>query len=173
MIHWQFQPYAVPFRFPLHTAHGRWTVREGAIATLWDDSGRRGQGEIAPVPWFGSETLGEAIAFLQTLPPQLTPQNIAAIPDRYPATQFALESAWLALQTQPPEIALKPEQIAQLLPTGAAALTAPIPPTTRTVKWKIGVAPVQEELTVFQQLSDQLPLGVQIRLDANGGLTPD
>ncbi|MEA5418858.1 o-succinylbenzoate synthase [Spirulina sp. CCNP1310] len=173
MLHWQYQPYTIPFRFPLHTAHGRWTVREGAIATLWDDSGQRGQGEIAPVPWFGSETLGEAIALLQTLPPQLTPEAIAAIPDRYPATQFALESAWLALQTHPPEIALQPEQIAHLLPTGPAALTTPIPPQTQTVKWKIGLTAVTEEIRWFRQLCTQLPPGVQIRLDANGSLTPD
>lgn len=173
MLHWQYQPYTIPFRFPLQTAHGLWTVREGVIVTLQDETGQKSQGEIAPVPWFGSETLAEAIALLQTLPPQLTPEAIASIPDPYPATQFALESAWLALQTHPPIIPLHPAQVAHLLPTGPAALTTPIPPLTQTVKWKIGVASLAEEIHWFQQLCPQLPPGVQIRLDANGALTPD
>ena len=66
---------------------------------------------------------------------------------------------------------------ALLLPTGAAALESPIllgdqsRTYTRTYKWKIGAAPIQQELEIFEELVSLLPPGAKLRLDANGGLT--
>ncbi|MEB3211198.1 MAG: o-succinylbenzoate synthase, partial [Leptolyngbyaceae bacterium] len=56
----------------------------------------------------------------------------------------------------------------RLLPTGHAALdTWPLnyQQGDRTFKWKIGVAHLQQELTLFQQLMEQLPADVWLRLD--------
>jgi len=60
-----------------------------------------------------------------------------------------------------------------LLPAGEAALE--VWQTLwnqgyRTFKWKIGVAPIQDELKVFDKLIQALPPGVKLRLDANCGL---
>jgi O-succinylbenzoate synthase len=166
------QPYTIAFRRPLQTAHGIWRQREGAILTLRQGD-RSGQGEIAPIPWFGSETLAEAIAFFDTLGSTCTPEQLTQIPDSLPACQFAAASARFALQHQPEAIALQPAQIAHLLPTGPAALAAldGIAPGTRTVKWKIGVATVGEELGWWRDLCDRLPPEMTIRLDANGSLS--
>ncbi|PSR16406.1 hypothetical protein C8255_17945, partial [filamentous cyanobacterium CCP3] len=49
------------FLKPLHTAHGLWIWREGLLVRLQDSLDRVGYGEIAPIPWFGSETLEEAL----------------------------------------------------------------------------------------------------------------
>jgi o-succinylbenzoate synthase len=56
------------------------------------------------------------------------------------------------------------------LPTGSAALSA-LPQEPGTFKWKIGVAPISQELEVFQALVKALPQQSKLRLDANGGLT--
>lgn len=61
-----------------------------------------------------------------------------------------------------------------MLATGEAALQAwqtPWNQGSRTFKWKIGVAPIDAELKLFDQLVQALPPSASLRLDANGGLT--
>jgi o-succinylbenzoate synthase len=95
-------PYARPFRQPLHTSHGIWAVREGAIVTLTAADGAIGQGEIATLEWFGTESLGEAIAFCAGLQGEITTEQIFGIPDRFPCCQFGFESA-IAQSLEPPK----------------------------------------------------------------------
>ncbi len=94
----QFRPYQRPFRQPLQTSHGAWAVREGILLRLIDETGRIGWGEIAPLPWFGSETLEQALKFCRQLPAALTDDLISAVPDTLPSCQFAFESAWEGMQ---------------------------------------------------------------------------
>jgi O-succinylbenzoate synthase len=63
-----------------------------------------------------------------------------------------------------------------LLPSGETVLQLwqiPWHQGCRTFKWKIGVASIEEELKVFNQLIQSLPTSAKLRLDANGGLTPE
>ena len=95
---WKFRSYRRRFKQALQTSHGSWTVREGVILRLVDHAGNIGWGEIAPIPWFGSETLEQALAFCHQLPAILTDDLIFAVPDMLPSCQFAFESAWEGLQ---------------------------------------------------------------------------
>lgn len=166
----EYWPYQRPFRQPLQTHHGEWKVREGIILRLTNELGQIGWGEIAPLPWFGSETWEQAWDWCQQLPPKLSPETISKIPAHLPACQFGFESAlddfW---QTKDPI-----QTFSGLLPTGAAALKS-WPKLWeqgyRTFKWKIGVQGVEVELELFQALRQQFPATAQLRLDANGGLT--
>ncbi len=195
-------PYARPFRQPLPTSHGIWAVREGAIVTLTDEFGHVGQGEIAPLEWFGTESLGAAIDFCAGLEGWITAEQILEIPDCLPCCQFGFESALV----DPPKSPLKrgtlnshippflrgargdrdfsSPAIASLLPTGNPAMTSGRSKTNdswqphddrghRTFKWKIGVAPIADEIQWFRQLHQQLPPDAQLRLDANTGLSLD
>jgi O-succinylbenzoate synthase len=90
----EFHPYRRPFKHPLTTHHGVWDVREGIILRLKHETGRVGWGEIAPIPWFGSETIEQALDFCRQLPPILTTETIFSIPPELPACQFGFESAW-------------------------------------------------------------------------------
>ncbi|HEY9605239.1 MAG TPA: o-succinylbenzoate synthase, partial [Allocoleopsis sp.] len=94
LYQFKFQPYQRRFQRPLATAHGNWEVREGIIVSLVDQTGRVGQGEIAPISWFGSETLEQALAFCLQLPSQIADTEIFSIPSELPACQFGFESAW-------------------------------------------------------------------------------
>ena len=230
----EFRSYQRPFARVLSTSHGNWEVREGIILRLTDENGRIGWGEIAPIPWFGSETLEQAKEFCQQLPPEITATDIFSIPDELPACQFGFECAWgmgngelgignweedkgdfsslssyslppracfqtSPLNSDPPQAPLlrgenlitvplnkgskglktgttlqSPITYSYLLPTGKKALEswqAPWNQGYRTFKWKIGVASIEDELNVFDQLIQALPSSTQLRLDANGGLT--
>ncbi|MEC4819053.1 MAG: o-succinylbenzoate synthase [Scytonema sp. PMC 1069.18] len=94
-MHYQFQfrPYRRRFVRSLTTSHGNWDVREGIILRLIDETGRVGWGEIAPVSWFGSETLEQALQFCRQLPEEIMDETIFSIPNDLPACQFGFESA--------------------------------------------------------------------------------
>ncbi len=161
-----------PYRYPLNlrTAHGLWADREGLRLRLRLVDGREGYGEIAPIPWFGTETLEVAIATCAQLPRRLTWETIHTIPDTCPATQFAFEAAWLdalGLPELPNTL-----RYSQLLPAGAAALTRlETAQAASTYKWKIGVYPWPQEQAWLEHLLQQLPETAKLRLDANGSLS--
>lgn len=167
----QFRLYQRQFVRSLSTSHGNWETREGIIIKLIDETGAIGWGEIAPLPWFGSETLDDALNFCTQLGKEITTETIFAISDRLPACQFGFESAWEALK-HPQKVDLN-GNFSALLPTGDAALHTwqkLWQQGYRTFKWKIGVSPINEEIEIFQKLIQALPNQVKLRLDANGGL---
>jgi o-succinylbenzoate synthase len=178
-----WKAYQRPFRSPLETCHGLWSTRHGLWVTLKDGQGSIGHGEIAPIPWFGTESLEQAIAQLKILPAELTEGELFSVPNFFPATQFGLGSAWENLldpssQTDTSDH-LKdsnPFNTGCLLPTGEAAFSAWQEFWSkgyRTFKWKIGIAPLDIELNWAQKLSLALPETARLRLDANGGLTAE
>lgn len=167
----EFRRYRRLFQQPLRTHHGTWAIREGILVRLTRDTGEVSFGEIAPIPWFGTETPEEAWSLCQALGPTVTQGAIAAIPATHPACQFGLESALLGLRSPRADIPR-----CHLLPTGPAALSAwqnPVSTGVRTLKVKVGVGNLEDEIPWLQALTRQLPEGVKLRLDANGGLTPD
>ena len=173
-MNFEFLPYERPFNQPLQTNHGIWKVREGIIVRLEDGRGNLGWGEIAPLPWFGSETLLEAKAFCERLKGKITTAIIEQIPDNLPCTQFAFQSALEELNSQGNGERLTGLKYSYLLPTGEKASeqikTLPSRPES-TFKWKIGVNSLEQEREWFDQLIQLLPPHSKLRLDANGGLT--
>jgi o-succinylbenzoate synthase len=166
-----FRRYQRHFLRPLQTAYGSWAVREGIIIQLIDRQNKKYHGEIAPIPWFGSESLEMAIEFCQSLPQQITLP--LPIPDHLPATQFAFSAAIPYGDCNLPPIPLERSE-SILLTAGAAVLNDWQPYWAagyRTFKWKIGVLSVIEELKIFDRLLDTFPPKAKIRLDANGGLS--
>ena len=169
----EFRPYRRPFRQAIKTSHGNWRHREGIILRLTDEQGRLGFGEVAPLPWFGTETQEQAIAFCSRVPRHFCEDNTFTILSNLPACKFGFETACNNLNRDIHCAELNTHQYSALLPAGQAAISA-WPPLWaighRTFKWKIGVAPVATELAWLSQLMARLPLGAKLRLDANGGL---
>jgi o-succinylbenzoate synthase len=197
-----FRPYQRKFIRPLATNHGYWHMRQGVILRLKDETGKVGWGEIAPISWFGSETLEQALDFCCQLPDEITDKTIFSIPDNLPACQFGFESAtwemggwgdgemgrWGNEENHfitPNSSLLTPNfplltpnsslsRYSALLPAGEAALSqwkALWREGYRTFKWKIAVSPPAQELEIFTLLTQALPIGAKLRLDANGGLS--
>ncbi|WP_066426110.1 o-succinylbenzoate synthase [Anabaena sp. 4-3] len=190
LYQFEFRPIARKFARSLVTSHGVWETREAIILRLCDATGKVGWGEIAPISWFGSETLPQALDFCHQLPQQITAETIYSIPDNLPACQFAFESALEGLinskfkiqnsklkslweKISPAPLPMSHTQYSALLPAGEAALSQW--QTLRqqgynTFKWKIGVDDIAQELKVFDLLTQALPASAKLRLDANGGL---
>jgi o-succinylbenzoate synthase len=172
-LKFQFKVYQNHFKQPLRTSHGVWQIREGIIVSLTNSAGMTSRGEIAPLSWFGSETMAQAVEFCQQLQ-SITRQEIMTIPDVLPCCQFALESAYLGLTQH--QLASYPQDLdfCYLLPAGEKALTTwqelYQANLATTFKWKIGVLRLAEEIEILQQLTANFPSEVKLRLDANGGL---
>ena len=168
--------YQRPFRQPLNTSHGVWKVRSGIVIQLTDDLGRSHQGEIAPIPWFGSESIEQATLYCQQIGTNITVDRIHQIPDNLPACQFGFGSALTAFNSTPANIDWHKSNLkmSALLPSGAAAI-ARLPALSAqgysTFKWKIGVLPIAQEVAIWTQLMAAVPMNAKLRLDANGGLT--
>lgn len=182
MLHLDIRFYARLFRQPLRTAHGPWKRRTGIILRFENERGQVWFGEVVPLPWFGTETLEAAQTFLEAWPCQFARERSADVPDTLPCCQFGLGASFKPANVDQPSIgkafqdsdSLDHADFCALLPTGTAALDSVPALWTRghrTFKWKIGVAPVDEELAIFVELLTVLPGGAQLRLDANGGLT--
>jgi len=168
----QVRPYGRRLRRPLTTRYGTWRVRRGILVRL-EIGGRVGFGDIAPIPWFGTETWAMAWEFCQGLGPQLQPEALLSVPSHLPACQFGLESAladgWQRLQSHPVDSAM----IAGLLPAGPIYhehWNSLWQQGHRCFKWKIGVYPWQQEWAWLQAWLTTLPPEARLRLDANGGL---
>ncbi|MEH1896669.1 MAG: o-succinylbenzoate synthase [Nostoc sp.] len=175
----KFRPYQRRFLRSLTTNHGIWDVREGIILRLTDESGKVGWGEIAPISWFGSETLEQALDFCRQLPREITDQIIFSIPDELPACQFGFESAqewgseFFSMPNAPCPMP-HAQSFSGLLPSGEVALNQwkmLWQQGYRTFKWKIGVDAIADELKIFESLLHTLPASTKLRLDANGGLS--
>jgi O-succinylbenzoate synthase len=175
----EFRPYRRSFKPPLQTSHGSWDVRDGIILSLTAETGTS-SGEIAPISWFGSETLEQALDFCRQLPNAITDETIFSIPGDLPACQFGFESAWEGVvrgqETEDSQYLPSIDSLTYsgLLPAGKAALQAWQTLWNqgyRTFKWKIGVYPMPDEIEIFHALTQTLPASAKLRLDANGGLS--
>jgi o-succinylbenzoate synthase len=157
----------------LKTSHGEWKIRSGIIIELTDSQGRSQQGEIAPIPWFGSESIDRASEYCSQFGDNITTTQVESIPDSLPACQFGFGSALRAFNIPPTGIERSHLNLSALLPSGEAAIArwqALYLQGYSTFKWKIGVLPIDREVAIWHQLMAALPTDTKLRLDANGGL---
>lgn len=168
-LRFEHRAYRRTFRRPLVTAHGEWAVREGFILR-YEQSGVVGYAEVAPLPEFGTETVEAAGAMLA----RLTAEPGLAIPESHPCCAFARSMMALGDKAVAGGGGLADRPVAALLPAGERALLAAaqmLASGYTTLKWKIGVQEVETELAILRDLLAQMPGGVRLRIDANGGLT--
>jgi O-succinylbenzoate synthase len=152
------------FSQPLRTARGAWAVREGFLLQV-DDDGVIGYGEVAPLPEFGSESVAEAEAFLL----KLANDPGLEVPGDLPCCAFGLSAA-----SRGKEAALRTYSVSALLPAGSEVLSRSsekLAAGFSSLKWKIGVESIGEEIRLAKELLRSLPAGIRLRLDANGRLS--
>jgi O-succinylbenzoate synthase len=164
-----FKPYRRPLRAPLRTAHGLWAEREGLILRLEDGAGTVGYGEVAPLPWFGTETLAEAADICGKFGANVDAGVLDAVPARFGCVRFALAQARQSVTKVAGSSRLP---VTGLLPAGRealAALPAKLEAGYLSFKWKVAVGAVDDELGIFDDLLAAMPAYAKLRLDANGG----
>jgi O-succinylbenzoate synthase len=166
--------YRRPLQPPLRTAHGSWTEREGILLRVERPDGQVGWGEVAPIPWFGTETLAEAEEVLRRLGPDIDESALALVPERFGCVRFGLAAALAAPAAASAATGGLKLPVAALLPAGRAALAAlraKLEEGFLAFKWKVGVGRTEEELPVLDDLVAELPAYAKLRLDANGAWT--
>lgn len=183
--------YRLPFRRALRTAHGIWTEREGILVRMEGGEGQVGYGEVAPIPWFGAETLAEAEDMLAKLGGRVDVDTIEEVSERYGCVRFALAAALAGVRRvkdpafargsgghsnapHQPAAAAARLPVAALLPAGRQALTEADKAVEQgyvAFKWKVGVNAVEEEWGMLDDLLAHMPAHTKLRLDANGAWT--
>ena len=178
--------YRLPLRRPWASGRGTLHERSGWLVSVYDEAGRTGVGDCAPLPAAGTETEAEAEAWLEGLgrawtDPETALAALEAWGNAPPAARAALETALLDLVAQragrPLAALLEPSFCSSVAVNAAAGrlddgLSARLAATVRagyTVhKVKVGVAPVAEELAALSAAAAVLPPGHRLRFDANG-----
>ena len=165
MREFRYESYSRRFDRPLRTARGEWAVREGYLLRIREGD-RVGYGEVAPLPEFGTETLAEAEAYLVALPAG----GEWELPEHLRCCAFGMSAALAGLKGA---MALPDRnfEVAGLLPAGEGAesvLEEKRSGGYDVFKWKVGVEAAAREMAVFERLTDRLPKGGRLRLDANG-----
>jgi O-succinylbenzoate synthase len=166
-----YRRYRLPFRNAMRTAHGWWKEREGLIVRLEGTGGEVGFGEVAPIPWFGTETIAEAEEVLAGLGGAVDPGVVEAIDESFGCVRFALGAA---LGRDPGAPVATRRAVAALLPAGKAACEAAdraLAAGYVAFKWKVGVLDDADEWVVLDDLLARLPAHAKLRLDANGAWT--
>ena len=164
--------YLLPFRSPVRTAHGLWTEREGVYLRVEDERGGIGFGEVAPIPWFGTETVETALEVIERLAGEIDEARLGLIPAEFACVKGALAAAMAdASGCAPDPSAADYLTVAALLPAGRAAFPVVRDRAEagfRVFKWKVGVADAADERAMLDDLIAALPEGGRLRLDANG-----
>ena len=144
-------PYQLAFKRPWQTSRGVMTQRDGRLLRLRTADGLVGWGDAAPLPEFGISAAA--------------------------AQEFAEECAYLDLTAQRQGVSLAqylsgepaPQSITVNAVLGSIFSVKPadIPAGYQTLKLKVGIGSVTEEIRQLQALSAALPAGCRWRLDAN------
>lgn len=184
-------PFRIPLRRPLATAHGLIERREGWLIELRDSEGRRGFGEVAPLPGFGFESraelrraLGEAATSLRGAEIEGSADGRSRITKAVanaPGAAAAIDCALHDLEAR-----TRGTSVASLLASGgplrdpvatSALIAASLPGAAacealahvaaghRTLKLKVGGG---GDLGRVAAVRDAVGLHVALRLDANG-----
>ncbi|HEY4247580.1 MAG TPA: o-succinylbenzoate synthase [Lacunisphaera sp.] len=167
----RYKPYRLPLRVPLRTAHGWWREREGIIVRLENEAGEIGFGEIAPIPWFGTETMVEAEEICRKFSDMVSDDLLDNTGERFGCVRFALGQA---RERRAAAASANRLAVAALLPAGREALRVfeeKLEGGFLAFKWKVGVGAVDDELALLDDLLARAPAHAKLRLDANGAWT--
>lgn len=188
--HADFSPYRLPLQRSWISHRGTMDERRGWLITL-QTSTDNGSGDCAPLLLAGTETHEQAHAWLNKYHDHFIGQDADAMlgllnnyPDIPPAVRCGIETALIDLlaKQQATTIAqwLNPQAIPQV------QVNANLGTLDKTVfdrlsesqgysviKLKLGVLPLKQEIELLQRLSDRIPAGVSLRLDANQAWSMD
>ena len=183
-----YAPHVLRFKRPAGTSRGIYTERRLWLVSLTDtETGRRGEGECAPLPQLSCDDLPDYEQHLARACRQLESDGCldyeALRP--YPSILFGLETALRHLASGSPSFGDTPFSrgeagipINGLIWMGSyedmyAQIQTKIAAGFRCIKLKIGAISFEEELDLLRYIRRQLPPDkVELRVDANGAFSP-
>ena len=184
------QAYRLPLRELWSSAAGGFAWRTGWLLRLETDDGRYGYGDCAPLALIGTESCAEAESALRAHSQAMIGRSVddaLAVLNRpmviyAPAARCALECALLDLQAQvlnvPLRHALLPSAsmsdevvvnaaLGSLMQASDESILAACAQGFSVLKFKVGSNFIKGEIDRLRSVSDLLPSGIKLRLDAN------
>jgi o-succinylbenzoate synthase len=194
LIRARLASYALPFVDVWPAPGGRLAERTGFLLALTDSDGRTGYGDAAPWPRFGVESVGSAglalrgaMRRLMGLPAEEFRSAIEKLRSlapvvAAPAARHAIDLALHDLVAQREGVPLAhllggPEALAEVTANATIPRTGPertaalgraaVESGAGTIKLKVGLAPLEEDVARLDALREAVGPGVRIRVDAN------
>ena len=189
----EVQPYAMRFVHPFETAAGILTGRHSLIIRVTDASGCVGYGEASPLPGFSDESFVWGACEFEGIDAMPWPAAFAELSSlesisaacsalvKSPSSRHGLELALCDLLAQErgvplaklfnPDASLEGET-ARVARRAEDALAA-VRDGVRTIKLKVGVGPLADDLARVAEVRSAVGSVPTIRLDANGAWTTD
>lgn len=180
LLRLDYRSFSFPLLRPMRTAHGLFTARDGGIIRAIDETGSVGLGEVCPLPGFNRENWSDCESALGNLGDHVSWEDLARLPKELECLHGAVAATRRMLELGHGEsdgengnlpLTSPAWPVASLLSAGRAALgevNSRLELGFRVFKWKVGVAPLGDELVLLDDLLARLPEGARLRLDANG-----
>jgi o-succinylbenzoate synthase len=179
-----------PLASPITSARGTWTWRRGVLLALRDPEGRVGRGEATPLPSYSPDDADDCARAITAVCARLDPhaetipRDLDASLAHLPAARFAVETALseLAAVRRGWSVASYLAAAPVIHPIARAGLVDLASPDLEdearalmargvvTIKAKIGVRPLHQDMEALVVLRRAIGAGVALRLDANGAL---
>tara|TARA_B100000427_G_scaffold49531_1_gene37491 strand:- start:10702 stop:11667 length:966 start_codon:yes stop_codon:yes gene_type:complete len=165
----KFKPFNHHLSYPIKVNGTQISLRKGFYCYILIKDNVMGVGEIAPLPGLSKETLDDVKEELSKLTAIKLPLKPSPFEQRYfpifsklPSVQFGIESAIVMALSSPST--LKCHQFIGSLQTAPTSYPSPI------IKFKIGRAPMQDELNLIKRILKQNN-NIKFRFDANHNLS--
>ena len=153
---------------PLRTGRTVLAERTGLLLRVTRERDPRNAffGEIAPLPFMGSESTEEAETALRSLPGKLTFRDYQSAAHRAgPASSFGMQSCWQSLPSRPSSV--RSAALLELDEAAPSKLARAREAGFRTFKLKCGLQEISAELQTWASLRESLREGDRLRLDPN------
>jgi len=148
-------PYCLPLKRPWQTSRGSIGERLGKLYRLQTADGLTGWGDCAPLPEFGIDEAA-ATAYAE----ECATLDLAAQRAGLPL------AAWLSGERAPASVAVN-ANFGPISTVDRNSLENAASAGYSIIKFKVGHAPLADEITALHQLARTLPPGLALRLDAN------
>ncbi len=152
-------PYCLPLKRPWQTSRGSIGERQGKLYRLQTADGLTGWGDCAPLPEFGIDEAAATAYAEECATLDLVAQR-AGLP----------LAAWLSGESPPASVAVN-ASFGPISTVDRNNLENAASAGYTIVKFKVGHAPLADEITALHQLARTLPPGLSLRLDANRAWT--
>lgn len=157
----RWHPYTLQLRQPWQTHGGLTAERRGRLLECVAGQGIVGWGDSAPLPEFGiSELLADTFA-----------RETAAMDIEAQAAKLPLNA--LLSGSEPPRSLAVNANLGPLVSASPLQIAGRYASGFRVFKFKVGCAPINDELQALLTCCADLPPDARLRLDANGAWNPE
>ena len=184
----KFSLFSLKFKKPIKNSSFTIKTRSGFIIKITDENNFIGYGEVSPLPGFSAETLDECEVVLNTLYYRIisksaNKEEFDLIEELHsisnlPSLLFGIEQAVISLLIQRKDLSSLLTNEKRISINGIVGIKSKdetfreidnlLIKNFKTIKIKIGVNSVEDDVEFVKQVSNRIDDSIKIRLDVNG-----